>query len=531
MKTKKIQIKSLLRFFVAVLTLMIMLSNPFSGKVFAASGLADLLPSATYVALKSKLPVVTYAMPLSGASKVYAYSSSSLKTKQTDYYISAFSDQIVITGMSVNGKAVKVTYPSSSASSGYRSKWFKADDILGLTTVDVNSYTATKSSTTYRMKSNSAVSSYGSIAKNDGCVRLGTHKIGTKTYYPTVYNISSTTVNKVSKIKYKLALATVKEFKGVTLSSASLSVVKGKTGTITATLFNTGSSKITAKSSNTNVATVSVSGKKVTVKGVKSGTATVTVTSGSYKATTKVTVTDAAQYISSEELEKTAKEYGISTSSNAYKALQSINSKYQSKLTSKNKKGTCVFMFEGVGNNSSAKKRLNAMCVVVKNGDIVYVNRNSSTIPDYPFRPDKNGNKAMPTLKSGIYSFTTKNHKGEYAALNVSKAKVVRFKSASSFYNGTSPSINVHRRSANTIASASATWVNSAGCLLVGSKGTDTNSEYAKFIKAVGIVGSSATGTSKYSKKVSGKIIVDRSYASDYLHNIGYSATAIKKIG
>lgn len=42
-------------------------------------------------------------------------------------------------------------------------------------------------------------------------------------------------------------------------------------------------------------------------------------------------------------------------------------------------------MFEGVGNNSSASKRMNAMCVVVKNGDIVYLNRNCSTIPDYPF--------------------------------------------------------------------------------------------------------------------------------------------------
>lgn len=267
-----------------ILALVLMLSTLFSVNVFAATS------SDVYSKLKSKLPIVTYAMPLSGENKVYAYKDSSLKTKENSYYISTFSDQIVITEISSNGKAVKVTYPSSSASSGYRTKWFKADDILGLTNVDVNSYTASKVSTTYRMKSKSATTSYGSIAKNDSCVRLGTHKIGSTTYYPTVYNISSTKVNKVSGIKNKLALATVKENKGITLNPTSLTIAKGKTETITATLINTGSNSISAKSSNTNIATVSISGKKVTVKGVKAGSATITVTSGSYSAKANVSV-------------------------------------------------------------------------------------------------------------------------------------------------------------------------------------------------------------------------------------------------
>ena len=164
--------------------------------------------SAVGTAVSARLPIVTYAMPLSGASRVYSYSDSSLSTKTTGYYIDAFSDQIVITKISSNGKAVYVKYPSSSASSGYRSRWFAADDILGLAAVSVRTYTASAKSTTYRMKSASAVTSYGSIAKGDSCAVLGSHKIGSKTYYPTIYPISSGTYNKVSGVRCKLAMAT-----------------------------------------------------------------------------------------------------------------------------------------------------------------------------------------------------------------------------------------------------------------------------------------------------------------------------------
>ncbi|MDR1003280.1 MAG: M23 family metallopeptidase [Oscillospiraceae bacterium] len=161
--------------------------------------------SELYDALKGKFPMVTYAMPASGASRVYAYSDSSLSTKQTNYYIDTFSDQIVINKISSDGKAVYVTYPSSSSSSGYRTKYFRTDDVIGLSSVSKKNYTATVSSTTYRLKSSSSVTSYGSIAKNDACIRLGNHKIGN--YYSTVYPISSTTVNKVSGVKHKLALS------------------------------------------------------------------------------------------------------------------------------------------------------------------------------------------------------------------------------------------------------------------------------------------------------------------------------------
>lgn len=245
----------------------------------------------------------------------------------------------------------------------------------------------------------------------------------------------------------------------------------------------------------------------------------------------KIRVVGEEMYVSPAEIIKTASDNGISRSSNAYKALLSLNTKYASKLSSSEKQGTVVAMFEGVGNNAAADKRMNAMTLVIKNGDIVYLNRNSSTIPDYPFDPAKNDWTDMPTIKSGVYSFTTVNHRSKYAALNVTNAPVVRFSSKSSFYNSTSTGINVHRRDSNSIPASNAGWVNSAGCLLVGQSGTGTGGEYARFIQALGIVGSNASGSAKYTNKVSGKIIVDRTYAYDYLRSVGYSDAAIKQIG
>lgn len=158
--------------------------------------------------LSAKLPLVTYAMPLSGASRVYSYSNSSLRSRTSGYYIDSFTDQIVITQVSADGRAVYVTYPSSSAKGGYRSRWFAADDILGTATVNVKAYTAAATSTTYRMRSSAATVSYGSIARNDSCLSLGSHVIAGKTYYPTVYPISAGRYNGISGVRYKLALAT-----------------------------------------------------------------------------------------------------------------------------------------------------------------------------------------------------------------------------------------------------------------------------------------------------------------------------------
>ena len=235
-------------------------------------------------------------------------------------------------------------------------------------------------------------------------------------------------------------------------------------------------------------------------------------------------------YVSPAEIIRTASENGISKGSNAYMALLSLNTKYAPQLSASDEQGTVVAMFEGVGNNSDTGKRMNAMALIIKNGDIVYLNRNSSTIPDYPFDPAKNDWTDMPTVKSGVHSFTTVNHRGKYAALNVTNAPVVRFSSKGSFYSSTSTGINVHRRDSNNIPASNAGWVNSAGCLLIGQSGTGSSSEYARFIQALGIVSSSAGGSAKYSNYITGKIVVDRTYAYDYVHSVGYSDAAIKLI-
>ncbi len=129
----------------------------------------------------------------------------------------------------------------------------------------------------------------------------------------------------------------------------------------------------------------------------------------------------------------------------------------------------------------------------------------------------------MPTIHDGIYNFTTVNHRGSYAALNVSNASVVRFRSKSSFYRSSSSAINVHQRSSDSIAPAKKNWVNSAGCQLIGTK-----SEYLSFIKTLGLV--NGNRVTAYSSKVSGKIVIDRTYAFDYMSRIGYSTKAINMI-
>lgn len=168
----------------------------------------------TYAATSSKvsdniddyLPIVTYAAPLSGSSRVYAYSDSSLNTKQTRYYIDSYVDIIVITKISSNGKAVYVTYPSGS-NGNTRSKWFKTDDILGLNEIYIKQYKSNNKITTYRMSSSSKAKSIGYISVGDKCTVLGTHKVNNTTYYVTIYPISKTKVNGVNA-KYKMALIT-----------------------------------------------------------------------------------------------------------------------------------------------------------------------------------------------------------------------------------------------------------------------------------------------------------------------------------
>ena len=428
-----------------ILALVLMLSTLFSINVFAKTDLPTIS--------KSK-PLITYTYNSSG--KVYAYTSSNLKTK-TGGYIACSTDECKI--IEIKGNAVKVIYPISK---GTKTAWFSRE---AFTYRDLAKDGAKKiivsenSLTTYKWKEKA--SKLGSISKGDKVYLLRGDE--ESEWLQVIYPISG---------------------------------------------------------------------------GYKMGWVKNEVTVETYSATIKHSAEDG--YVSQSEISSIASKNKIKANSNAYKALQSINTKYADKLTKSQRKGINVFLFEGVGNNQDSNKRLNAMCVVVNNGKITYLNLNSTTIPDQPFNPKFNDGRAVPTMLSGIYDYTTTNHNRDYAALHIqgSKAPVMRFKSKTDYKKSTSNAINVHQRHKNTIETNVRYVPNSQGCLNIGSAGTGNtiaarkanNSEYLKFIQAVGIVGKNAKSNSKYTKAVSGKIIIDREYADDYLAEIGYPQKAIAKL-
>lgn len=233
--------------------------------------------------------------------------------------------------------------------------------------------------------------------------------------------------------------------------------------------------------------------------------------------------------VTAESIVAVAEENGFSVSSTAFQALCAIND-YGDQLTEEDRNEALVFLFEGAGGNANPGSRMNAMCVVVWQEEIIYLNQNSSTIPDDPFDPKKNDGMDMPTLRSGIYTYESTNQ-GYYAALNVLDAQVVRFADRWDFYESTSLGINIHRRNSNEIAPISAYWGNSVGCCLIGVAGTSSSGEYAQFIQNVGLVPYGSDGDSPYEYAITGKVIVDRSFGYEYLRNVGYSDEALDMIG
>ncbi len=434
-------------------------------KVLKQAEVIPIQTNAAILGMKKYMPIVTYAFPIDGASRVYAYNDSSLSSKSTSYFIDCYTDEITIVDVNADGTGLKVAYPTSS---GTRTLWFDTKDIVGVSIMNPATYTAGKGSNTYRIASATEFKVYGVIATNDTCYRLGSRYFAGSEYFPTVYNTGAKTVNGVANVKYRLALTTFSGLKSDT------------------TVWTPG-----------NIIDPPITGF---VKNIK----------------------------------EAASAWGIGTTSNAYKALTMMNSKYDSWLTAAQKQGIVIFFFEGVGNNASYNTRMNAMCVVVKNGSIAYINRNSTTFPDYPFNPAKNQGTDMGTVRSGIYNFSTVNHNSQYAALNINSAKTVRFKSQYNYYASTSGGgFNIHHRYSTNIAASSASWVNSAGCFLVGNFNNAASGEYAKFIQAVGLIPSGYGANTKYWYTKSGKVIIDRaSFGQSYLQNtIGYPAGAVSLIG
>ncbi len=234
--------------------------------------------------------------------------------------------------------------------------------------------------------------------------------------------------------------------------------------------------------------------------------------------------------LSAETVRIAIADYDLSASSAA--ALNLINSTYTLSLTEAQKSGLLVFLFEGAGENDDPLERKDAMCVVVRGGQILYLSTCCTTIPDHPFLPWKNDGSDVPTLVSGIYAFDTVNHHGKYAALRVLDDQVIRFHDATEFYPSVSnqQSIQVHRRGREENSPETEQWANSIGCLLVGHAGTEPTDDYARFAHAVGILKESAGGSTPYQAVATGTLIVDRSLGQDYLRAVGYSDEAIAAI-
>ncbi len=138
------------------ITWFFMLSMILSMNVFAKTS----LPS-----ISKNKPLITYTYNSSG--KVYAYTSSDLKTK-TGGYIACSTDECKI--IEIKGNAVKVIYPVSK---GTKTAWFLrsaftyrdlANDAAS------SSFSAKKKATTYKWKGKT--STFGSIAKGDKCYLL-----------------------------------------------------------------------------------------------------------------------------------------------------------------------------------------------------------------------------------------------------------------------------------------------------------------------------------------------------------------------
>lgn len=219
-------------------------------------------------------------------------------------------------------------------------------------------------------------------------------------------------------------------------------------------------------------------------------------------------------------------------------ALLNVMKKYENEVKQKGQ-STVIYFIEGFGKDFNDGKNLNdivkgrssALCVVAKDGEIVFACDEVATLPDKPLNPYTNptfSNKVLidytdvPNVCDGVYIAEDTSHKG-YPSLNIKSPKVERIHVNTDTSNGvkhdcgttTSNAINIHKKSSETCGSG--TSVNSAGCFVVGkSKGDD----YDRFALLVGFAKEDANRkgyakTKDSSTKVDTKccVVVDRGYA------------------
>ena len=174
-------------------------------------------------------------------------------------------------------------------------------------------------------------------------------------------------------------------------------------------------------------------------------------------------------------------------------ALLNVMKKYENEVEQKGQ-STVIYFIEGFGKDLAVDKRSSALCVVVKNGEIVFACDESSTLPDQPLYPKTNGGKLVPNIIDGVYSVKAINHApngstSDYPALKILGDKVVRIdKEDSSFVINTSGGIHIHKKSSENVVNPKSTKSpNSAGCILVGHCDEDrVSKDYDRFAYIVG---------------------------------------------
>ena len=174
--------------------------------------------------------------------------------------------------------------------------------------------------------------------------------------------------------------------------------------------------------------------------------------------------------------------------------------------------GTVFCFIEGYGEypncgvnvkqGETQNERSSAMCVVYKNGQIIFATGWCATFPDYPLTPSSNDySDNIPTVLDGVYRLKATQHakKHKYPAMNVVKVNVARVYNSPSSPHGkswktdnvTSEGVNMHQLSGNLLGPLSSNpekqWVNSSGCTVIGQKrGSETKSDYSRIAYLVG---------------------------------------------
>lgn len=181
-----------------------------------------------------------------------------------------------------------------------------------------------------------------------------------------------------------------------------------------------------------------------------------------------------------------------------YKALNKMELYYKNNPTlrlSINNGETCIFAFEGLGDPSLKEKDgnvrntsaihpiwlYNAMMVVTKGKEIVYVTRRASTLPDYEtgIYSEDGDEKGPTTLKEGIYEYATGNHNSTYVALRpTDDPRISWYRNDGEFLCGKSTGTNLHAGTDHF----SSGYENSSGCQIVHYK------DYISFGIAVGFL-------------------------------------------